>query len=109
MSEQTTPDHPNRAEDEAEAADRLLHGSSFGAAAAAYAEHRPDYAEAAVQWALAEGKTLEVSGHGTKRGVGRAAQWDLSIDLSDLSGVTQTCPVVLATVSASVVDCGGRA
>ena len=27
-------------------------GSSFGAAATAYAEHRPDYAEAAVRWAL---------------------------------------------------------
>lgn len=52
MSEQTTPDNPNRAESEAEAADRLLHGSSFGAAAAAYAEHRPGYAEAAVRWAL---------------------------------------------------------
>jgi SAM-dependent methyltransferase len=36
----------------AEAEDRLLHGSSFGAAAAAYAEHRPGYAEAAVRWAL---------------------------------------------------------
>ena len=36
----------------AEAADRLRHGSSFGAAAAAYAEHRPGYAEAAVRWAL---------------------------------------------------------
>ena len=52
MSEQATPDNPNRAESEAEAADRLLHGSSFGAAAAAYAEHRPGYAEAAVRWAL---------------------------------------------------------
>jgi ubiquinone/menaquinone biosynthesis C-methylase UbiE len=31
---------------------QLQHGSSFGAAAAAYAEHRPDYAEAAVRWAL---------------------------------------------------------
>jgi SAM-dependent methyltransferase len=38
--------------EQAEAEERLLHGSSFGAAAAAYAEHRPDYAEAAVQWAL---------------------------------------------------------
>jgi SAM-dependent methyltransferase len=38
---------------EAEAEDRLRHGSSFGAAAAAYAEHRPDYAETAVRWALA--------------------------------------------------------
>ncbi|MEV6301992.1 class I SAM-dependent methyltransferase [Actinoplanes sp. NPDC051861] len=28
------------------------HASSFGAAAAAYAEHRPDYAPAAVRWAL---------------------------------------------------------
>jgi glycolate oxidase FAD binding subunit len=44
--------------------------------------------EAAVQWALAESKTLEVIGQGTKRGIGRAAQWDLSLDLSDLSGVT---------------------
>jgi SAM-dependent methyltransferase len=32
--------------------ERLLHRSSFGAAAAAYAEHRPDYAHAAVRWAL---------------------------------------------------------
>ena len=44
--------------------------------------------EAAVQWALAEGKTFEVLGQGSKRGIGRAAQWDLSLDLSDLSGVT---------------------
>ncbi|MBM7774341.1 SAM-dependent methyltransferase [Actinokineospora baliensis] len=28
------------------------HASSFGSAAAAYAEHRPDYARAAVEWAL---------------------------------------------------------
>ena len=33
--------------------DRLRHSSSFGAAAAAYAEHRPDYARDAVRWALA--------------------------------------------------------
>ena len=44
--------------------------------------------EAAVQWALADGKTLEVVGRGTKRAIGRAAQWDLSLDLSALSGVT---------------------
>jgi len=31
---------------------RLLLSSSFGAAATAYAEHRPDYAQAAVRWAL---------------------------------------------------------
>jgi SAM-dependent methyltransferase len=39
-------------ETQAEREERLRHGSSFGAAAAAYAEHRPDYAEAAVRWAL---------------------------------------------------------
>jgi glycolate oxidase FAD binding subunit len=44
--------------------------------------------ESAVAWALAEGKTLEIVGHGTKRGIGRAAQWDMSLDLSGLSGVT---------------------
>ncbi|AWW41587.1 class I SAM-dependent methyltransferase [Streptomyces cadmiisoli] len=32
--------------------ERLLHASSFGAAAVTYAEHRPDYAQAAVRWAL---------------------------------------------------------
>jgi len=44
--------------------------------------------EAAVAWALGEGKTLEIVGQGSKRSLGRAAQWDLSLDLSDLSGVT---------------------
>jgi SAM-dependent methyltransferase len=39
-------------ESETEREERLRHGSSFGAAAAAYAEHRPDYAEDAVRWAL---------------------------------------------------------
>jgi SAM-dependent methyltransferase len=32
--------------------ERLLLASTFGAAATAYAEHRPDYAQAAVRWAL---------------------------------------------------------
>lgn len=32
---------------------RRRHATSFGAAAAGYAEHRPDYAPAAVRWALA--------------------------------------------------------
>ncbi len=39
-------------ESQAETEERVRRGSSFGAAAAAYAEHRPDYAEAAVRWAL---------------------------------------------------------
>ncbi|MEY9849118.1 class I SAM-dependent methyltransferase [Streptacidiphilus sp. MAP5-3] len=32
--------------------EQQLHASSFGAAAVAYAEHRPDYAQDAVRWAL---------------------------------------------------------
>ena len=44
--------------------------------------------EAAVQWALAEGKPLEIVGQGSKRGIGRPAQTDLTLDLSGLSGVT---------------------
>src|SRR6266540_3843133 len=43
---------------------------------------------AAIEWAFAEGKTLEIVGQGSKREVGRAAQWDLTLDLSGLSGVT---------------------
>jgi SAM-dependent methyltransferase len=39
---------------------RLLYASSFGAAAAAYAEHRPDYAQAAVRWALEPAPGLRV-------------------------------------------------
>jgi len=44
--------------------------------------------EQAVRSALADGKTLEVVGHGTKRAIGRAAQWDATLDLSALAGVT---------------------
>ncbi|MEA2904423.1 MAG: glycolate oxidase binding subunit [Alphaproteobacteria bacterium] len=44
--------------------------------------------EDAVRWALAEGKTLEVAGHGSKRGIGRPAQTDARLDLSGLTGVT---------------------
>jgi glycolate oxidase FAD binding subunit len=44
--------------------------------------------EDAVQWALANGKTLEVLGHGSKRAIGRPAQSDATLDLSQLAGVT---------------------
>ncbi|GGO09949.1 type 11 methyltransferase [Micromonospora parathelypteridis] len=45
----------------------MLLSSSFGAAATAYAEHRPDYAEAAVRWALelAPGSRILDLGAGT--------------------------------------------
>jgi glycolate oxidase FAD binding subunit len=41
----------------------------------------------ALQWALADGKTFEVVGHGSKRGIGRAAQTDLTLDLSGIAGI----------------------
>lgn len=44
--------------------------------------------ESAVQWALAESKSLEIVGHGSKRTIGRPAQTDVTLDLSALSGVT---------------------
>jgi glycolate oxidase FAD binding subunit len=44
--------------------------------------------EDAVQWALGQGKAIEVVGQGTKRTIGRPAQTDLTLDLSALSGVT---------------------
>ena len=44
--------------------------------------------EEAVRWALGAGKTLEVLGRGSKRARGRPAQWDASLDLSGLTGVT---------------------
>src|SRR2546423_1528900 len=44
--------------------------------------------EAAVQWALAEGKALELVGHGSKRAIGRPAPSDLTLALSGLSGGT---------------------
>src|SRR5262247_2013941 len=44
--------------------------------------------EDAVQWALADGKALEIVGRGSKRAIGRPAQTDLTLDLSGLSGVT---------------------
>src|ERR1700742_3883168 len=44
--------------------------------------------EDAVRWALAEGKTLEIAGRGSKRALGRPSQSDLTLDLAGLSGVT---------------------
>src|ERR671916_979338 len=44
--------------------------------------------EEVVRWALAEGKTLEIVGEGSKRGFGRPSQTDLTLDLSGLAGVT---------------------
>src|SRR3989440_10863095 len=44
--------------------------------------------EEAVQWAVSEGKTLEIVGSGSKRAIGRPTQTDATLDLSALSGIT---------------------
>jgi glycolate oxidase FAD binding subunit len=41
-----------------------------------------------VRWALGAGKTFEVIGQGSKRGIGRRMQTDATLDLSGLAGVT---------------------
>jgi len=51
--------------------------------------------EEAVRWALGNEKALEIAGRGTKRGVGRPSQTDLTLDLSNLSGVTLYEPAEL--------------
>ncbi|WP_041626045.1 class I SAM-dependent methyltransferase [Stackebrandtia nassauensis] len=50
-----------------ESEERSRHAASFGAAAVAYAEHRPDYARDAVRWALepASGRRVLDLGAGT--------------------------------------------
>jgi glycolate oxidase FAD binding subunit len=51
--------------------------------------------EQTIRWAVAEGKTLDVVGRGSKRAIGRAAQWDATLDLSALCGVTLYEPAEL--------------
>jgi glycolate oxidase FAD binding subunit len=51
--------------------------------------------EQAIKEAIAAGTTLEIVGHGSKRVIGRAAQWDMTLDLSALSGVTLYEPAEL--------------
>jgi glycolate oxidase FAD binding subunit len=51
--------------------------------------------ENAIQWALAEGKALEVVSGRSKRAVGRPCQTDLTLDLSALAGVTLYEPAEL--------------
>lgn len=51
--------------------------------------------EEAVRWSLANGKTLEIVGRGTKREYGRPSQSDMTLDMSGLSGVTLYEPAEL--------------
>jgi SAM-dependent methyltransferase len=91
----------SEAETPAETAERLLHGSSFGAAAAAYAEHRPGYAEAAVRWALEPVRSCQPS-------TGRGRQRPLrTVDLGAGTGkLTETLIRLGAEVTAVEPDPG---
>jgi len=51
--------------------------------------------EDAVRWALGNDKALEVAGQGTKRGIGRPSQTDITLDLTGLAGITLYEPAEL--------------
>ena len=71
---------------------------------------------AVVEWAIGAGKSLEIVGHGTRRAIGRPAQWDLTLDLSGLTGITLYEPAELvlsaragtpmAEIAAALADAG---
>lgn len=56
-------------------------GSSFGAAATAYAEYRPDYAKAAVRWALKRAPGLRVLDLGAGTGKLTATLLELGVEV----------------------------
>ncbi|TJZ54195.1 class I SAM-dependent methyltransferase [Streptomyces piniterrae] len=83
--------------------DPLRLSSSFGAAAAAYAEHRPDYAHAAVRWALEPAPGLRVLDLGAGTGKLTAALVALGADViavepdpAMLTELRRTLPAVRA-------------
>jgi glycolate oxidase FAD binding subunit len=59
-----------------------------------------------VRWALGNDKSLELAGQGTKRGIGRPSQTDLTLDLSGLTGVTlyEPAELVLSARAGTPID-----
>jgi SAM-dependent methyltransferase len=83
--------------------ERQRHAASFGAAAAAYAEHRPDYAPAAVRWALerAPGPRVLDLGAGTGKLTGTLVGLGVDViavepDEAMLTELRRTLPAVPA-------------
>ncbi|GAA1287436.1 hypothetical protein GCM10009634_36700 [Saccharothrix xinjiangensis] len=81
----------------------MLHASSFGAAADACAEHRPDYAPAAVRWALeaAPGPRVLDLGAGTGKLTGTLVALGADVvavepDPAMLGGLRRALPAVRA-------------
>jgi SAM-dependent methyltransferase len=62
--------------------ERALRGSSFGGVAASYAEHRPDYAEAAVRWAIASAPGLRILDLGAGTGKVTGTLVDLGAEVT---------------------------
>ncbi|MFY1661918.1 class I SAM-dependent methyltransferase [Micromonospora sp. WMMD1274] len=79
---------------------RRRHSSSFGAAATAYAEHRPDYARAALRWALepAPGARVLDLGAGTGKLTATLAE------VSDAVTAVEPDPAMLAELRRTLPD-----
>ncbi|MEV6866314.1 methyltransferase domain-containing protein [Streptosporangium subroseum] len=80
--------------------DRLVLSSSFGAAAVAYAEHRPDYAQAAVRWALEPAPGLRVLDLGAGTGKLTATLVALGVDVV----AVEPDPAMLAELRRTLAD-----
>src|SRR6187397_2521922 len=63
-------------------------GRKPSAAMTIFLPSSPSDLVAAVSWAAAEERPLELIGQGSKRGIGRPAQTEHTLDLSKLTGVT---------------------
>ncbi|MFD7900840.1 class I SAM-dependent methyltransferase [Kitasatospora sp. NPDC059722] len=81
------------------------HASSFGAAAVAYAEHRPDYAQAAVGWALELAPGLRVLDLGAGTGKLTGALVALGADVT----AVEPDPGMLAELRRALPDVRGLA
>jgi SAM-dependent methyltransferase len=86
-----------------EQSDRELYGSSFGVAADAYAEHRPDYSQEAVRWALepAPGPRVLDLGAGTGKLTAALAAFGAEVvavepDPAMLAGLRRALPTIRA-------------
>ncbi|WP_156753555.1 class I SAM-dependent methyltransferase [Actinokineospora pegani] len=77
---------------------QLRHASSFGAAATAYARHRPDYAQAAVRWALEPAAGARVLDLGA--GTGKLSATLLAVD-ADVTAV-EPDPAMLAELRSAL-------
>ncbi|MEU7175900.1 class I SAM-dependent methyltransferase [Micromonospora tulbaghiae] len=79
---------------------RRRHSTSFGAAATAYAEHRPDYARAALRWALEPAPGARVLDLGAGTGKLTATLAEVSDDVT----AVEPDPAMLAELRRTLPD-----